>query len=143
MKIIRMIRLFFALLFLAGIGALGFVVAAHAPLDKTTRYGPGGSKFVSSAPPEREIWRMPTLSEALVYYDYFLGAPGSGTNLQAKGPGEVHADLVNAVQQSLEMAEQMGVHPGPTLFDADLGRTAPEPRRLPQIPPPPAFAPQY
>lgn len=128
-------RIVFYLLMFGAIVAFGFVLAADAPQQKLSRFGPGGSKFISPHEPAREVWRMPTWTEAIVYIQYYAGGFDDIPDARQKGPAAIHQEMVDAVQQSLELADQMGVPTGPTLFDPHLEQQNATSSRLPQIRP--------
>ena len=88
-------RIVFYLLMFGAIVAFGFVLAADAPQQKLSRFGPGGSKFISPHEPAREVWRMPTWTEAIVYIQYYAGGFDDIPDARQKGPAAIHQEMVD------------------------------------------------
>ncbi|MEP3636396.1 MAG: hypothetical protein ABJN14_03950 [Paracoccaceae bacterium] len=112
-----MYKLVFFIVF-ASFGFIGYTVVDGSS-DTASRFGPGGSKFVSVGSDTRHEskWRVPSVSEISIYVASLMG----GFKDQGEqNPKIVHDRLATQVKESLTLAEEFGIPNGQTLFDSHL-----------------------
>ncbi len=110
----QMYKLVFSVVILS-VGFIGFTVFGNQS-DSNSRFGAGGSKFVSVSEDKRyeKKWRLPSVSEVSFYVASWMGGFGGQ---KEKNPKVLHDQIAGQVKQGLEIADQFGVPTGPTAFD--------------------------
>lgn len=102
-------------------GAISLAVMAFffwpvKDVSNGARISSGGSKFVSVNQRGKTSWRLPTQAEQLARVGWLMGE-GSFDQMQAR-----NQEMTTTISNALDMANEMGVATGPTLFDPEIER---------------------